>query len=98
LLGANGADVTERRFLKEKPTVDEVRTLAAKLPGGARDLLSTKGRRYRELGLKEKELGSEEDLIRLMAEEPGLLRRPITVAGEKVVIGNDPESLKALLS
>jgi arsenate reductase-like glutaredoxin family protein len=97
LLGETGAEVHERRFLKEKPTVDEVRAVAALLPGGVRDLLSTRGRRFREMGLAGKAF-TDEELIQLLAEEPGLWRRPIVIRGEQVVIGYDPKSLEALLS
>lgn len=90
-------EVNERQYFKQKPTVDEVRTIAARLPGGAREILSTRSRRYKELELAGKELGDEE-LIRLLAEEPGLWRRPIVIAGEQILVGYDQKSLEALLS
>jgi Spx/MgsR family transcriptional regulator len=97
LLGSTDVTVNERQYFKQKPTVDEVRAIAGKLPGGARDLLSKRSRRYKELGLAEKELADEE-LIRLLAEEPGLWRRPIVIAGDEIVVGYDQKRLEALLS
>jgi arsenate reductase-like glutaredoxin family protein len=97
LLGTKDAQVTERLFFKQKPTEDEVRALAAKLPGGARDLLSTRSRRYKELGLADKQL-SEAELIPLLAQEPGLWRRPVVIRGDEVVIGYDAPKLESLLS
>jgi arsenate reductase (glutaredoxin) len=96
LLANTDAQVEERLYFKQKPSVDEVRALAAKLPGGARDLLSTRSRRYKELGLAEKEL-SDTELIDLLAAEPGLWRRPVVIRGDQVVIGYDQKSLESLL-
>lgn len=81
----------------KKATEAEVRAVAALLPGGVRDILSTRSRRYREMGLAGQEL-TDEELVRLLVEEPGLWRRPIVVRGEQVVVGYDPERLQALLS
>lgn len=97
MLGTKELEVTERQYFKQKPTVDEVRALAALLPGGARDILSTRSRRYKELELEGKEF-SEAELIELLAQEPGLWRRPVVVAGNQVVIGFDAKALDALLS
>lgn len=91
-----GADVHERRYFTESPTEDEVRELAAKLPGGVDDLISTRGRRFRELNLAEAELTSEQ-WVRLLANEPGLWRRPVAVKGDRAVVGHDEEALRALV-
>lgn len=96
MLATKPVSVTERRFFKEKPTPDEVRWLAARLPGGVRDLLSTRSRRYKELGLAERDL-SDEELVELLAREPGLWRRPVVVRGDQVVVGYDVPSLERLL-
>ena len=88
--------MNERRFFKDKPTPEEVRWLAARLPGGARDLLSTRSRRYKELGLAERNL-TDEELVDLLAAEPGLWRRPVVVRGDQVVVGYDAASLEELL-
>ncbi len=97
MLGASPVQIKERLFFKQKATVEEVRTLAALLPGGARDILSTRSRRFKELGLAEREL-SDEELLSLLAAEPGLWRRPIIVRGSTAVVGLDAKSLGAFLA
>lgn len=97
MLDAKPVHVTERRYFKEKPTPEEVRWLAARLPGGARDLLSTRSRRYKELGLAGRDF-SDDELIALLAAEPGLWRRPVVVRGDQVVVGYDAPSLEELLN
>ncbi|HWI52412.1 MAG TPA: ArsC/Spx/MgsR family protein [Symbiobacteriaceae bacterium] len=97
LLGGTDAAVTERLYFKQKPSIDEVRELAALLPGGARDILSTRSRKYKELGLAQQSL-TDEELIALLAQEPGLWRRPIVIRNGRAVVGFDAKNLEALLS
>ncbi|HYF76482.1 MAG TPA: ArsC/Spx/MgsR family protein [Symbiobacteriaceae bacterium] len=97
LLGETDAEVTERQYFKQKPTVDEIRALAALLPGGVRDILSTRSRKYAELNLAEKSL-TDDEVVELLAAEPGLWRRPIVVRGDRAVVGFDAKNLEALLS
>jgi len=96
LLEAKPVEVHERRFFSEKPTPEEVRWLAARLPGGVRDLISTRSRRYKELGLEGRQL-TDDELVELLAAEPGLWRRPVVVRGDQVVVGYDPARLEELL-
>ena len=97
VLGAQDLEITERQYFKQKPTVDEVRAIAALLPNGARQMLSTRSRRFKELALEGKEL-SENELIKLLAQEPGLWRRPIVITGGKAVVGFDAQALGVLLT
>lgn len=97
MLGETDAAVTERQYFKQKPTVEEIRALAAMLPGGVREILSTRSRKYAELNLAEKSL-TDDEIVDLLAAEPGLWRRPIVVRGNQVVVGFDAKNLEALLS
>lgn len=97
MLGKSGAKVAERLYFKEKPTVDEVRELATKLPGGPADLISTRSRRYAALGLAERSL-SEAEMIQLLAEEPGLWRRPVIIRGDQVIVGFDQKRIESLVA
>lgn len=90
------APVEKRYYFKQKPTEQEVRALAAKLPGGARELISTRSTKYRELGLDIERI-SEEQAVDLLTREPGLWRRPVVTDGDKVVIGYSEGPLRALL-
>ena len=49
-----------------------------------------------ELGLDE-ELPPDDELIRLMAEHPVLVQRPIIERGDRAVLGRPPENVLALL-
>jgi Spx/MgsR family transcriptional regulator len=86
---------TTRDLFKQPLTAAEIRALAARTPEGVRGLLSTRTAQYKALGLDRKTVGDEE-LIALMAKEPRLIRRPLTVAGNRLIVGFDGPALDAL--
>lgn len=61
---------------------------------GPRDVLRTRDKAYRELGLSGEE--TDDELIRLMAEHPTLLQRPIGLLKSRAVLGRPPEALLKL--
>ena len=71
--------------------LDEMKTLA----GTYEALFSRRALKYKELGLKDKKL-SEEDYRRLILDEYTFLKRPVTIYGRKIFIGNDKKSVEAL--
>jgi arsenate reductase len=48
------------------------------------------------MGLAERDL-SEDELLRLMAEHPDLIQRPIVVRGERAVLARPPQAVEELL-
>jgi arsenate reductase len=77
-------------------TVEELRGLVDKLGLAPRELLRKDEPLYRELQLGQRELRDDE-IIKLMVENPDLMQRPIVVRGDKAVLGRPPENVKALL-
>jgi len=71
--------------------------LIAKLNVGPRELLRKNEAAYRELELGGREL-SDEEIVRLLAERPELLQRPIVERGSRAVLARPAENLRALLS
>jgi arsenate reductase-like glutaredoxin family protein len=73
--------------------VDELRALL----GGrsAADLFSWKSVIARRRGYQPGDLG-EEEMLRLMAAEPTLIRRPFARAGDRLVVGFDQPGLRDL--
>lgn len=57
------------------------------LAGSAEALFSKRARKYKELGLKDKNL-SEADLRQLIIEEYTFLKRPVLILNEEIFIGN----------
>jgi arsenate reductase len=77
-------------------SVEELRVLIGKLGISPRDLLRKGEKIYRDLKLGEREL-SDDELIKLMVENPDLMERPIVVRGDKAVLGRPPENIEKLL-
>jgi Spx/MgsR family transcriptional regulator len=86
---------TTRDLFKEPLSAAEIRALAAHAPEGVRSLLSTRTSQYKALGLDRKKV-SDAELVALMVKEPRLIRRPLTQAGERLVVGFDREALEGL--
>ncbi len=65
---------------------------------GERDyrlFLNAKNELYRERNMKQNP-PSRSEAIRLIAKHPNLIRRPIVIAGKRIVIGYDEEALASL--
>ncbi len=57
--------------------------------------LNTRNVLYREMGIKSNP-PSREEALRLMSENPNLIKRPIAVKGSSIVLGNAPDELAQL--
>ena len=74
----------------------KLRELIAKMGMAPRELLRTGEAVYKELGLGKREV-SDDELIRLMAENPDLIQRPIVERGPRAVLGRPTERIRELL-
>ncbi len=61
------------------------------------DVLSTRSRAYKELGLAQRTFG-EDELLDLMVQEPTLLRRPLVIAPTGTAVGFNQKRLQELTS
>lgn len=85
----------ERDYAKAPLRATELKALFA--GRDPRDFLNPKSPAFKAMGLKGRNLTAAEALA-LMAKEPNLIKRPLTVAGSEIVAGFDRERLRALLS
>lgn len=82
-----------RDFFKDPFTIEELSELLRGLDQA--EFLSARAQKYKELDLANRKL-SRKQLIDLIVKEPTLLRRPIVVAGDRMVIGLDRPALEAI--
>jgi arsenate reductase (glutaredoxin) len=61
-----------------------------------REFLNTRNELYRERNMKENPPAREE-AIRLMSENPNLIRRPILIKGNEVLLGWDEKRYRELI-
>lgn len=84
----------EIRDIKTQPlTAPELDRLAT-LVGSYEALFSRRARKYRSEGLADREL-TEADYRKYLLGEYTLLKRPVTVVGERVFIGNSAKQVTA---
>ena len=89
-LSQAGVKLDERDFFQDPFSEAELRELLEDTPASA--VFSYRSPSVKKMGLKTDEL-SEDDLIRLMLEEPRLIRRPLIKVGDRVVVGTDKKAM-----
>lgn len=95
-LQEKGVPIRSYRNLKEEPlSEDEVRALAAKV-GGVEKLFSKRAMKYRQMGLHERDV-SEDEMVRLMAEEYTFVTRPVLVRDDRATVGFSTKRFDALI-
>lgn len=79
---------TERHIVKENPTYDELKEWYERSGLPLKKFFNTSGMVYREMQLKDKLVTmSEEEQLKLLASNGMLVKRPLIVAEDKVLIG-----------
>lgn len=87
-------DIQERDFFKDPFSEVELRGLAA--GRAVSDIFAWRSPSFKALGVDPGNLGDDE-LVRLMLQEPRLVRRPLIQMGERLVIGGSKKELEAAL-
>jgi arsenate reductase-like glutaredoxin family protein len=89
-----GADLDERDYAKVPFSASELKELFA--GRDPRDYLNPRSPAFKAMDLAGKSLTPDQALA-LMAKEPNLIKRPITIAGKEIIAGFDREKLRAAL-
>lgn len=95
LLNDSGEDFEIREYLKEPVSEEELKDLLQKLGMAPIELVRTDEKIWKE-HYKGKDL-SDDELVRVMAEHPKLIQRPIVVKGNSAVVGRPAEKISELL-
>jgi arsenate reductase len=96
LLGERGIDFDRVEYHVEGLPEPKLRELLRKAGAGPRDVLRAREPLAAELGLVDDPPGDDE-LIRLMAEHPELVQRPIVERGDRAVLARPVERVLDLL-
>ena len=95
LLKGQGIDPVVVEYLREPPSEAELRRIVRALGIPARDLIRRKEKLFQEVGDAEIRY-SDSEAIKLLAEHPRLIERPIVVCEGQAVIGRPPENIQEL--
>ena len=87
-LDENGFEYEIRDIKEENPSFDELCEIFEKSALPIKKLFNTSGLLYKSMNLKEKlpEM-SEEEQLRLLSEDGMLVKRPILISGDVVLVG-----------
>jgi arsenate reductase-like glutaredoxin family protein len=89
-----GAALTERDFGKKPFSVEELEQLFGDRP--LEPFLNTRHELYRAHDMK-RGLPARDELLRMIAETPNLIRRPLLVDGDKILVGFSPGEYDAIV-
>jgi arsenate reductase-like glutaredoxin family protein len=88
-----GLELESRDLDKQRLTAMELDELIGERD--YRQFLNSRNELYRKQNMKERP-PSRSEAIQLMAKEPNLIRRPVVIRGNQVVLGFDEEAYKKI--
>lgn len=84
----NGIEFEKRDIKNENPNIDELKAWHEKSKLPLKKFFNTSGQAYKALGLKEKLCDmTENEMYSVLAEDGMLVKRPIFVSGDTVLVG-----------
>lgn len=87
-LEANGIPYTDRHIVEDNPSVDELKEWVARSKMPMKKFFNTSGVLYRQLELKDKLPNmTEEEQLAVLASNGMLVKRPILVLADIVLVG-----------
>jgi len=89
-LSQKGVDLDERDFFQDSFTEDELRTLIG--DRSVSGYFSYNSPSFRKMGLDRDEL-SDDQLLKMMIQEPRLVRRPLIQAEGELLVGTDKKAM-----
>ena len=91
----NELALQERDYFKEPFTEEEVREMAALV--GVDQMFARRSPSLKQMGLAGQEL-SEDEMVRLMLQEPKLVRRPMMRVGDQIFVGGGAAVLDSVVA
>lgn len=87
-LRQHGIDFEMRNIVEQNPTADELQEWIARSGLPVSRFFNTSGLRYRALGLKDRvKSAPQEELIELLSSDGMLVKRPLLLLPDKVLVG-----------
>ena len=94
-LSQDGVEVIERDFFKDSYSESELISLVGE--EDVKEVFSWNSPSFKKTDLSKQELTSEK-LIRMMLDEPRLIRRPLLKIGTELIVGNDRMAIQKALN
>lgn len=84
-------------YLETPPSADRLDALCRAMGKEPLEITRTKEPLFKELGFSKKDVRSRSEWLKILAQHPKLIERPIVVRGNEVVVGRPPERVLELL-
>lgn len=94
MLTAQGLAFQFQDVRQVPPTTEQLKNWSAQL--GWDSLINKKSQTWRGLTDQQKQLSNEADLITLVQEQPSLMKRPLLVQGDRLILGLDEKAYQQL--
>lgn len=96
-LEGHNINYTERHIVEDNPSYDELKEWHSKSGLSLNKFFNTSGLLYKEMKLKDKlPVMSEDEKLKLLATNGMLVKRPLIVSGDTVLVGFKEEQWKNL--
>ena len=96
-LDDNGIKYEYRHIVEENPTKDELKNWYEKSGLPLKKFFNTRGLKYKELNLKDRiPQMTEEEIFDLLSTDGMLVKRPILIDGDKILVGFKEEEWELL--
>ena len=97
-LEENGVAYTDRHILEQNPTYDELKEWHTRSGLPLRRFFNTSGLKYKSLALKDKlPTMTEDEQLHLLATDGMLVKRPLVVGDDFVLVGFKPKEWASAL-
>lgn len=97
-LDENGVAYTDRHILEKNPTYEELKEWHARSRLPLRRFFNTSGLKYKSLALKDKlPTMTEDEQLHLLATDGMLVKRPLVVRDDFVLVGFKPDEWASTL-
>lgn len=94
----NNIEFSDRNIVQYTPTEKELEKWISISKKDIKKFFNTSGLKYKELNLKEKLISmSDEEKIRLLSSDGMLIKRPLLISDNSILVGFKEEEWKAVL-
>jgi len=94
-LEGHGVSALVRPIVEQPPTESELAKWIAASGLPVRKWLNTSGQSYRAIGKERIDAASDAELVRMLASDGKLVKRPVLVDGARVLVGFKPDVYQA---
>ena len=91
-LAKRGVEADVRPIVDHPPTAEELTTWIPKSGKPIRKWLNTSGQSYRAMGKAAVDAAKDEEIVRWLTQDGKLVKRPVLVAGNHVLVGFDEKA------